>query len=249
MVEDSPSSLDVPYYSSAVFSFDGRFVATSHRDGMVRIWDVHVGRLMRRLRVPHANWQTSIRFMPDGKGLVTGGRDKTLKYWDISTIGRSPTVIPLREGVEEQVVPEREFLGHKVRRISLVSLSMIRTSVSRVLFSPLPFRLMADGLSLALVIKVFVFGTLGMQQSDVSSRMPLIGTCSRLILVQQAVILLLEEMMVWSEFGDTLGAVERISYRFSTEFFSFSLSLPSGFRSYYHVFPLFVLSYYFYKMY
>lgn len=125
LVEDSPS-LDVPYYSSAVFSADGRYVATSHRDGMVRIWDLHVSRLMRRLRVPHADWQTSIRFMPDGKGLVTGGRDKTLKYWDISTIGRSPTAVPFRDGVEEQTVPEREFLGHKVRRFSFICSSMIR---------------------------------------------------------------------------------------------------------------------------
>lgn len=70
---------------------------------------------------------------------------------------------------------------------------------------------MADGSSLALEIKVFVSGTLGLQRSNVSSRMLLIRTCYRSILVQQAFILPREEMMVWSEFGGTLGGAEHIS--------------------------------------
>jgi WD40 repeat protein len=77
LTEDNPMLLDQPHYRSAVFSPDGRYVAASHRDGMVRIWCVRTGQLRRRVKA-YMNWVNDIAFMPDGKDLVSGRRDKTL---------------------------------------------------------------------------------------------------------------------------------------------------------------------------
>jgi WD40 repeat protein len=48
-------------------------VAASHRDGIVRMWDVCTGQLTRRMKA-HLDWANCVAFMPDGKGLVSGGR-------------------------------------------------------------------------------------------------------------------------------------------------------------------------------
>ena len=110
-----------PYYTSAVFNHDGRHVAASHRDGMVRVWHVRTGQLMRRVKA-HMGIAYDIGFTPDGKGLVTGGKGSTLKYWDISTLnstlirGRSQASDLDRSvyALKEQTRPEREYSGHKV---------------------------------------------------------------------------------------------------------------------------------------
>jgi glucose repression regulatory protein TUP1 len=115
--EDNPMVLDSPCYLSAGFSPNGRCIAASHRDGLVRIWNVNTGHLMRRV-LAHADYVYGIAFTPDGKGLVSGCSDKTLKYWDtssLSTTRRSPTTTDLHGHVEEQIQPEREFFGHEVR--------------------------------------------------------------------------------------------------------------------------------------
>jgi WD40 repeat protein len=109
--------LDNPDYSSAVFSPDGRYVAASHRDGVVRMWDVRTGRLVRRVR-GHAEWVYGVAFMPDGKGLMSGGWDKTLKYWDITSLNATRSYRKSK-GVEEQSRPEREFTGHTVSFVVL----------------------------------------------------------------------------------------------------------------------------------
>ena len=105
------------YYTSATFSADGQYVAASHRDGMLRVWHVCTGQLMRRVKA-HKDIAFDVGFTPDGMGLVSGGGDNTLKYWDISSWNatsfrvRSQTsdLDPLRE----EILPEREFSGHNV---------------------------------------------------------------------------------------------------------------------------------------
>jgi glucose repression regulatory protein TUP1 len=72
-------------YSSALFSPDERYVAASHGDGMVRIWNARTGQLVRRVKA-HMGWANDIAFMPDGKGLMSAGEDKTLKYLDLSSL-------------------------------------------------------------------------------------------------------------------------------------------------------------------
>jgi WD40 repeat protein len=121
--EENPTFLDDPCYRSAVFSPDGRYVAASHRDGMVRIWDVCTGQLMRRMKA-HMDWANCVAFMPDGKGLVSGGSDRKLRYWDVSSLDSTRfqarsriTKDSHREtpGMDKQASrPEWKFSGHEV---------------------------------------------------------------------------------------------------------------------------------------
>jgi len=120
--DDDNMFLDYPRHTSVVFSPDGRFLATSHRDGMLRIWGVRSGRLLRRIKA-HRDCVYDVAFMPNGKGLVSASQDRTLKYWDISSLYNS------QARLEVQTQPERVFLGHEVRFILLF-----------VIFFPLTFR-------------------------------------------------------------------------------------------------------------
>ena len=110
--------LDDPCYSSAVFSPDGACVATSHRDGKVRIWGVRTGQLMRRIKAHSWYWVNDVAFMPDGKGLLSGGGSGLLKYWNVSSFGGSDARSQMASYSPREVMrvrgPERTFSGHKV---------------------------------------------------------------------------------------------------------------------------------------
>ena len=106
-------------YVSAAFSTDGSYVAASHNDGMVRIWSVRTGHLMRKVKA-HRECVYGLACMPDGKGLVSASWDRTLEYWDTGSLDvtRSRTVShDSHRGVDEQ--PVREFFGHTVRYSSV----------------------------------------------------------------------------------------------------------------------------------
>jgi WD40 repeat protein len=109
-----------PRYCSAVFSPDGKYIAGCHYDGMVRVWEVRTGQLMRRVTMC-TDWFTDVAFTPDGEGLITAGLGMTL--WDISSLNasgfraRSETMNDSnREAseLEEQPQPEREFSSQEV---------------------------------------------------------------------------------------------------------------------------------------
>ena len=118
LTEAYSTFFDDPWYTSTVFSPDGLYVAASHNDGMVRIWSIRTGQLIRRVKA-HVERVYGIAFMPDGKSLVSGGGDNSLKYWDVSSLYKSRSATSqmmngLRRedpGVEDR--PDREFL-HKV---------------------------------------------------------------------------------------------------------------------------------------
>jgi WD40 repeat protein len=158
--EGNPTHLDNPCYSSADFSPDGRYIAASHRDGMVRVWDARTGQLMRRVKA-HMCRAYDVMFMPNRKGLVSGGKDMTLKYWDLSSLyhntrirGRSQTTDSLDghvSAVEEQTRPIRQFSGHKVRSSHLPSFAFHETqrclhSFNRILSAALQSHPMAGGI-------------------------------------------------------------------------------------------------------
>jgi hypothetical protein len=189
LAEDIPTFIDRPYYLSAVFSPNGRYVGASHRDGIIRIWDVRTGQLIRRFKADiHAVY--GIAFMPDGKGLVSGGAEGILRYWDISslyTTRASQMANDLHGHVPVEDQPHREGLGHTVR-LSISFLLLVMRLFNRMLSTPLPSPLMADGLSLALAIAASGSGTLGMQRCNASSMMSMM-MYTRSILVQQVVIL------------------------------------------------------------
>jgi general transcriptional corepressor TUP1 len=81
---DEPDTVDAGV-TSVCISPDGNLVAAGSLDTIVRIWDVHTGQLVERLK-GHKDSVYSVAFTPDGRGLVSGSLDKTLKYWDVQPL-------------------------------------------------------------------------------------------------------------------------------------------------------------------
>lgn len=69
--------------SSVVFSPDGRRLATSGVDGMVRIWDCPSGR-ERYCFWKHRGRVSAMAFSPDGKTLASGGDEGKVILWNIA---------------------------------------------------------------------------------------------------------------------------------------------------------------------
>jgi WD40 repeat protein len=119
LADDDPSLGSIGHhYTSALFSPDGGYTAASHTDGMVRIWDVRTGQLMRRVKAD-MGFLGSLVFMPDGKGFVSGCWDQKLRYWNINASRLRERPLPRNDfqghvsGVDKPT-HEREFSGHTV---------------------------------------------------------------------------------------------------------------------------------------
>jgi WD40 repeat protein len=66
------------------FTPDGKLLATSGDDRLVKFWDVASGKQAFSLS-GHQGRITAIAFSPDGRTLATGSEDLSLKLWDLST--------------------------------------------------------------------------------------------------------------------------------------------------------------------
>jgi len=69
--------------SAAVFSPDGRFVASAGADTVVRVWDVQTKAEVRGLR-GHTEWAIAVAFGPDGRTVVTGGADHVARIFELT---------------------------------------------------------------------------------------------------------------------------------------------------------------------
>lgn len=76
---------------SAIFSPDGKRVATASYDKSIRLWDANSGESLRTI-AGHNGAVYSIAFSPDGKVLVSGSADETVKVWDSETGQRLDTM-------------------------------------------------------------------------------------------------------------------------------------------------------------
>jgi eukaryotic-like serine/threonine-protein kinase len=78
----------------AVFSPDGRRIASSDQDGWVKLWDARTGRELLQFRA-HPEHARCVAFSPDGRRLATASWDGTVKVWDAQALDKDPTAPPL----------------------------------------------------------------------------------------------------------------------------------------------------------
>jgi WD40 repeat protein len=63
---------------------NGRFLASAHADGSVRLWEVET-RKLRWIVQEHVGSVFGLAFCPDGSRLATAGADHTVRVWNVDT--------------------------------------------------------------------------------------------------------------------------------------------------------------------
>ncbi|MBK9603011.1 MAG: PD40 domain-containing protein [Anaerolineales bacterium] len=69
----------------AVFSPDGKLIASGSQDGTAKIWDAITGKELFTIKATTEGDAGNVDFSPNGKLLATGGGDKIARLWDVST--------------------------------------------------------------------------------------------------------------------------------------------------------------------
>ena len=88
---ENSSGNDLATQSSAVivvmFNADGNILASGHKNGSIRLWDMDTGKVIQTLK-GHADAVSSISFGPDGKTLASTSKDATARLWDLNIGGQ-----------------------------------------------------------------------------------------------------------------------------------------------------------------
>lgn len=74
------------------YSPDASFVASGSYDGILRIWDIGVGKLSKQIRVASSGQLMAVKYFTDGKTIITGNLEGVLnkgegfvRFWDVKT--------------------------------------------------------------------------------------------------------------------------------------------------------------------
>jgi WD40 repeat protein len=93
---------------SGAFSPDGRYMLTTDRQGIIKLWDVATGKAIRAF-AGHTGWVPSVTFSNDVKSFISGGKDGTLRLWDIKTGKEIAQFISLKDDEWIVLTPEGYF--------------------------------------------------------------------------------------------------------------------------------------------
>ena len=75
---------------TVAFSPEGRWIASSGEDSIVKVWDSYAGGTPVRSFRGHTGLVSSVAFSPDGRRLISGSRDHTVKVWDVTQLNELP---------------------------------------------------------------------------------------------------------------------------------------------------------------
>lgn len=90
--EETISSAE--YFSSCAFHPDGLIIGTGISNGMLKLWDIRVQKIVANLS-EHAQKINSISFNENGYLCATGSDDGSCKIWDL----RKPACVKTLEGI------------------------------------------------------------------------------------------------------------------------------------------------------
>jgi WD40 repeat protein len=99
--------------TAATFSPDGKTIACSGEDHVVRILDAKTGRILHAM-YGHTNDPMTMSFTPDGRRLITAGFDNTARIWD-TVVGKPIRVLdnsnfPKSNILQARLLPD----GHRL---------------------------------------------------------------------------------------------------------------------------------------
>ena len=67
--------------NAVAWSLDGQILASGYNNGIIRLWDVKTGKLIKALE-GHTGNVNSVAWSPDGHVLASGSDDYTVRLWD-----------------------------------------------------------------------------------------------------------------------------------------------------------------------